>query len=201
MIPKGLFAQIAMVLVSIAIIVTYVQPAFSEIGEVQDSIAVYRQERDKVLQVNGQLKALLETQKSVSLVDQNKLLTYMPDADNIDTIAVPRDLALIALQAGVLYRSAAFEGANETNIPEPATDGTMSVDTLSQYPKPYVFSFSVEGTYNQLKNLFLLMEQNHYPLELTSLTVRKVDGSFLTVNMQLTTYAYQSALPDNEIVF
>jgi len=199
MIPKGLFAQIAMVVVSIAIIITYVEPAFGEIGEVQDSIAVYREEREKVSQVNAQLSSLLQTQKSVSLVDQNKLLTYMPDKENIDTIAVPRDLALIALQAGVLYRSAAFAGT--TDAPQSTTDQASTPGALTELPKPYNFTFAVEGTYTQLKNLFRLIEQNHYPLEVTELSIQNIEGAFLSVDMQLTTYAHQSALPANEIVF
>ncbi len=190
-----------MVVVSVAIILTYVEPAFSEIGEVQDSIAVYAQEREKVSLVNGQLTALLETQKSVSLVDQNKLLTYMPDADNIDTIAVPRDLALIALQAGVLYRSAAFEGVADANTAVAVAGVVSAAGTPTRLPQQFRFSFAVEGTYNQLKNLFRLIEQNHYPLEVTDLSVQKIDGGFLSVQMQLTTYAHQLDLPDSEIVF
>ena len=201
MIPKGLFAQIAMVVVSIAIIITYVEPAFSEIGEVQDNIAVYKTEREKVSKVNDQLNALLETQKSVSLVDQNKLLTYMPDAENIDTIAVPRDLALIALQAGVLYRNASYVGTADVKKSPKSDEQSSAPGTLAELPKPYRFSFTVEGTYNQLKNLFRLLEQNHYPLEVTELSVQKIEGGFLNVDMQLTTYAYQAALSDNEIVF
>lgn len=201
MIPKGLFAQIGMVVVSVAIIITYVQPAFSEIGVVQDSMAVYSAEREKVSQVNGQLNALLETQKSVSLVDQNKLLTYMPDAENIDTIAVPRDLALIALQAGVLYRSAAYEGTIIAAQTGSASNEAPAAGAPTELPAQYRFSFSIEGTYNQMKNLFLLMEQNHYPLEVSELSVQKIDGAFLTADMQITTYAHQVELPDNEIVF
>lgn len=194
MIPKGLFAQIGMVVISIAIIITYVQPAFSAIGKVQDNISVYRGEREKVAQVNSQLNALIETQKSVSLVDQNRLLTYMPDPDNVDPIAIPRDLALIAVQAGVIYKEASFDGFNPA--PPPGQN-----PKISQEPQSYQFSFSVEGTYSQLKNLFRLLEQNNYPLEVHDLTVEKIDGGFLSATMQLTTYAYTNPLPSQELVF
>ncbi len=42
MIPKGLFSQIAMMILSLAIIFTYVKPVFEEIGEVQDNIGPYK---------------------------------------------------------------------------------------------------------------------------------------------------------------
>lgn len=194
MIPKGLFTQIGMVIVSIGIIITYVEPAFSDIGKVQDSIGVYRSEKEKVAQVNSQLDALLETQKSVSLVDQNRLLTYMPDAEDIDPISIPRDLALIALQAGVIYKEASFIGFDPVSV-------SNANPNISQEPTPYRFSYAVEGTYSQVKNLFSLLEQNNYPLEVTDMTIEKLEGGFLSVTMQLTTYAYTDVLPNKELVF
>ncbi len=196
MIPKGLFAQIGMVVVSIAIIITYVEPAFSQIGEVQDNIAVYRQEREKVSLVNGTLDSLLQTQKSVSITDQNKLMTYMPDEESIDVIAVPRDLAIIAVQAGVIYRNAGYTGGNNASA-----QSNQDADASMQEPKKFTFNYAVEGSYNQLKTLFRLLEQNHYPLEVTELSIDKIDGGFLSVTMELTTYAYQDALPANQLVF
>jgi len=191
MIPKGLFAQIGMVILSVAIIITYVEPAFRDIGEVQDNIAVYQTEKEKVSLVNDQLNSLLQIQKDVSLVDQNRLLTYMPDEDTIDPIAIPRDLALISVQAGVIYKNAAFVGSSDKS----------SADVTEEDPQAYTFSYSVEGTYTQVKNLFSLLEQNHYPLEVRDLSISRIEGGFLSVEMTIDTYAYRNSLPTNTLVF
>lgn len=192
MIPKGLFAQIAMVGLSIAIIVTYVQPAFSNIGEVQDDISVYQEEREKVVSVNSQLSSLLSRLESVSASDYRSLNTYLPN--EVDPIAVPRDLALITFAAGVIYNNASFVSALDQNSRD-------DEDNETQPPQAYVFNLSVEGTYPQLKNLFRLLEQNEYPLEVRGVSIERSEGSFLSADISIVTYEYKAADSDNQIVF
>lgn len=192
MIPKGLFAQIAMVGLSIAIIVTYVQPAFSNIGEVQDDISVYQEEREKVVSVNSQLSSLLSRLESVSASDYRSLNTYLPN--EVDPIAVPRDLALITFAAGVIYNNASFASALDQNSRDDA-------DNETQPPQAYMFNLSVEGTYPQLKNLFRLLEQNEYPLEVREVSIERSEGSFLSADISIVTYEYKAADSDNQIVF
>lgn len=191
MIPKGLFTQIAMVVLSIAIIFTYVEPAFSAIGEVQDNIGVYRSEREKVASVNSQLAGLVQQLESVSREDQRRLVRYMPD--EVDPIAVPRDLAILAVQAGVLYKSASFSNVDSFNA-------DPKLDTDDSFPEVHSFSYTVEGTYGQIKNLFRLMELNDYPLEIRSLSIQKIEGDFLTVSMQIATFAYDPTLTTSNAI-
>lgn len=195
MIPKGLFSQIAMVAVSVAIIALYVEPAFSDIAGVQDNIAVYQEELQKVSMVNATLNRHIETKKSVALVDQAKLARYLPDPDDLDDIAVLRDLALISIEAGVLYKEAVFLGEDVV-----VADQTLETD-LTPKAMPMRFSFGVEGTYGQIKNLFSLLEQNDYPIEISALSIDQIEGGFLGVEMEFVTYAYQSELSAEEIVF
>ena len=192
MIPKGLFAQIGMIIVSIAIVVTYVQPTFENMAKVQDDIAVYKAERDKVVKVNSDLASLVTQLEQVSTADLLRLDTYMPSA--LDPIAIPRDLALITAEAGVIYNSASFEG--KVDAGRDADDSR----TVSE-PAAYLFNLSVEGTYSQLKNLFRLLEQNNYPLEVSNLTIERSEGSFLTANISLVTYEHQQTDLSNQIVF
>lgn len=192
MIPKGLFTQIGMVIVAVSIIITYVQPAFAKIGSVQDIIEVYSQERKKVESVNAKLSKLMSDIENVSNDDRRQLLTYLPDS--VDEIAVPRDLVLITAEAGVLYKNSSFVGLDETLTPKSSGESI-------NLPKAYSFTLSVEGTYDQLKNLFRLMEQNNYPLEVRSVEIDKIDGGFLGAEIQLITFSYQDQIMDNKIVF
>ena len=192
MIPKGLFTQIGMVIVAVAIIVTYVQPAFSELGGVQDEIGVYQDERKKVADVNEQLDKLVTRLESISNEDEKKLNTYLPD--EIDEIHIKRDLLLIANQAGVLLRSSSFSKGTNRN--------TSSVpDKTKNLPTQHTFSLSVEGTFGQLKNLFSLMEQNHYPMEVSSVSVTGKEGNFLDAEITFATYTYQPEDTNKEVIF
>ncbi|MCD5381000.1 MAG: hypothetical protein LR008_00305 [Candidatus Pacebacteria bacterium] len=192
MIPKGLFSQVGMIVVAAAILITYVQPAFDGIASVQDSIEVYNQEIGKVVDVNSNLATLVTKLQSVSNEDQRQLITYMPDS--VDVIAVPRDLTLITNEAGVLYKNAIYVGEIDSAASESAKH--------MQLPSQHSFTLAVEGTYSQFKNLFRLLEQNHYPLEVREANIQQIDGGFLTAQIDLIVYSYQEPIDSiNQIVF
>ncbi len=189
MIPNGLFTQIAMMAVSVGIIFTYVQPTFVDIGAVQDEIAIYQVERQKVAEVNTRLSSLIQQLNSISAVDQRALLTYIPDT--VDSIAVPRDLKFIAEESGVFFKQATYEGIVTDNV------FTDAVDDIS-IPEAHRFNLSVDGTYGQIKNLLRLLEQNNYPLEIRTLDIGQVDGGFLSAEVGIVTYSQR--LPKPEII-
>lgn len=180
MIPKGLFTQIAMIVVSGGIIITYVQPMFAEIGETQNDIAVYREEQKKVAQVNQQLATLSARLDQISALDQRKLLTYMPD--RVDNIAVPRILQFIAQEAGVIFVTVSYG--------EVADDLASSYSRNEAYPVPHTFDVTVEGTYSQIKRFLRLLEQNEFPLEAHGLNIQVVEGGLLSAQVRVITYAH-----------
>lgn len=184
MIPKGLFTQIGMIIVSVAIIMTYVQPEFNKISEVQDSIDVYKRERAKVETANAKLDSLMSRLRSVSNEDMHKLNIYMPD--EIDEISIRRDMLLMTQEAGLLYNDSSYEESSSGR----SRNSNVSKVGVND-PTPNKFELSVEGTYSQLKRLFDLLEHNHYPLEVTTLNVTQLEGGFLSSDIQLTTYAYK----------
>jgi len=192
MIPKGLFTQVGMVIVAVSIIVTYVQPAFTKLGTVQDSIGVYQSEREQVASVNAQLDSLVSRLESVSNTDQRKLLIYLPDA--IDEIAVQRDLLLISQEAGVLYKNSGYLGKTDKK-------NNQSADESGTLPAAHSFALSVVGTYGQIKNLFRLIGQNHYPLEVYTVNIERLEGDYLSADIQLVTYTYQASVTNNKVIF
>lgn len=191
MIPQGLFTQIAMLILAVAIIITYVQPTFVRIGSVQDDIGVYEEQRSKVAAVNGQLAALVARMESVSNDDKRRLLTYLPDS--VDEVAVQRDLVAIMAEAGVIYKSVSYMGKIE--------DLSTASDEKVILPAASSFELAMDGTYGQIKNFLRLLEQNQYPLEIRNLDINQLEGGFLNANVQLYTYAYKPQEPDKQIVF
>ncbi len=182
MIPNGLFTQIASVIVSVGIIITYVRPEFAAIGATQEEIAVYQTEREKISQVNAQLSALVAKMDEVTQEDQRRLNAYIPEY--VDEIAVPRDLQFIAEEAGVIFGGAGYEGQLNYTSPE------LTDEELVYFPYAHSFSMNFQASYEQLKNMLQLLESNEYPLEVHNLTVTSVEGGFLEVQAGLVTYSH-----------
>jgi hypothetical protein len=188
--PKGLFTQIGIIAISIAIIFTYIRPEFVKITDMQDDMSVYQTESGTVSKVNDDLAQKLLQLEKVTTEDRRKLFTYLPD--QIDAIAVQRDLLLISQAAGVLYISS--DESNQSSLSKASEES----DSL---PRQNTFGLSVQGTYSQIKNLFSLMEQNHYLLEVSDLSIDRIEGGFLQADMSLVVYSYKPPFVSNQIVF
>jgi hypothetical protein len=190
---KSLIVQVAMVALSVAIIITYVQPAFNKIGEMQDDIVVYQKEQEKVSEVNAQLSSLVNTLNNISSDDQRRLLTYMPD--EVDTISVVRDLSLISEEANVVYVSAISTGAGV-----PVSERDAEVENSLIAPREYKFNLSIEGAYEQIKTLFTLIEQNDYLMQIENVSVQQTDGVLLDVSIDLSVFAHAENITGEELV-
>ena len=77
MMPTGLFSQIALIILSLGIIFTYIKPALGEIGTLQDNIAVYQTERQKVTDVNQKLERVASAVNSISPLQKTIKKTYL----------------------------------------------------------------------------------------------------------------------------
>lgn len=180
MIPIGLFSQIALIILSVMIIVTFVKPKLEEVKTTEDSIAIYQEEQMKVETVNKKLSDLKNEITAISDTDRRNLLTYMPN--RVDTIAVPRDIETIAKGEGALLKSVRDAGEVKEAVGE--------VSSVSpNMPLAHDFDFSIEGSYEQLKNIFSAFEQNAYPLEVHELHIIELDGGFLQANGKVRTYS------------
>ncbi len=189
MMPTGLFSQIALIILSLGIIFTYIKPALGEIGKIQDDIGVYQTERQKVSDVNKKLDRVTNAVNAVSSDDQRRLLTYIPE--QVDTVAVPRDLKAIADSAGVVLSQIKYEGPKETTAPPSFVDPSMlsTAPAFSSFePEAHVFSFELESSYEQIKMVLKAIEKNAYPLEVHDLTIESTEGGFLSVKMKIITY-------------
>jgi hypothetical protein len=180
MIPRGLFSQIALIILAILIIVSYVKPRMEEIKSIQDTIMVYRQEEQKVADVNQKLAKLKTKINNIPEEDKHKLLAYMPN--QVDTIAVPRDIESIVTGEGAILKSVKYLGMQKDPIGE-------VVISQASAPVAHQFSVMTEGSYSQLKSVFASLERNAYPLEMSDLHITQTTGGFLQADFKLTTYS------------
>jgi hypothetical protein len=188
MIPKGLFSHIALILLSLLIIFTYVKPSLLTTKTIQDKITLYQQQRLKVATVNDKLAKLKSTVDAVNEDDKHRLLTYMPNT--VDTIGVPRDIMFITNEVGVLVKDIKYAGAQKPII------GESTFAPLEGSPEIHIFNLEVQGSYGQIKQLLSYFEQNAYPLEVHELKMSKKDGGFLAANMKV--YTYNRAFPNKD---
>ncbi|MFW6209930.1 MAG: hypothetical protein ACOC4E_00370 [Patescibacteria group bacterium] len=180
---SGLFTQIIMFILAGAIVFTYVQPTFQSIGQIQDDIAVYKEEQEKVQVVNERLDQLVERQSLVSSTEQAELFTYVPD--EVDPIIIQRDLVQIAGLSGAIFEDVSYEsGGSSQRSGGGGSDATASVSGVAAHS----FSLAVSGTYEQTLELLSLLERNKYPLEVTALELSPVEGGFVSASLTLTTY-------------
>ncbi len=197
MIPKGLFTQIGMMIVAVAIIFTYIKPEFEKISLIQDDIKEYKDQRAMVITVNSTLDKLMSKVESVSISDNERLFNYVPDI--IDEISVPRDLYLISNEAGVIYNDTKYEGIDAEMASIANQENAESI--LAQTPVSHTLILSVEGSYQQIKKLLSLLEQNHYPLEVREMDISSGEGGFLKAEITLNTYSYRKFVTAEEIIF
>ncbi len=195
MVSGGLFTQIGMLIVSVAIIFTYVKPEFTKISEVQDVIASYRDQRTTVISVNSLLSSYVNKIDSRSSDDQNRLNTYVPET--VDSISVLRDLYLITKAAGVFYIDSSYVEEEEQSKGGMQVDET---DNSTKVPLAHPIALSVEGNYDQIKVMLDLLEHNHYPLQITKMDITATDGEYLRADLELNTYSYRKfVIEDNNI--
>jgi len=186
MIPKGLFSQLFMIIIAVAIGFTYIQPTLTAIEATQNDIQLYQVERQKITAVNELLASHVNRLNAILVPDKQRLLAYMPD--QVDSVAVPRALQVIANNAGVLFKEVSYEAVDRSYLKGvTAPEGT--------YPIPHVFSLSVDGTYPQIKDLLRLLEKNKYPLEVHELNISVLDGGFLSAQLRLVTYSNELPPP------
>jgi hypothetical protein len=186
MIPNGLFSQIVLFIFAIGICLAYVIPEFQAIGEVQDTIAIYQAERAKVAEVNQRLNDLRLEVSSIPFPDRDALDTYLPE--QVDTIAVQRDIQAISSAAGVLLRSVIVTELSQGDVFDIS-------DTDTTLPYPYGFIVNIEGTYDQIKQFFQVMQQNNYPLEAYDFVLTPRGGGFMTLETTVVTFGNQPPEP------
>lgn len=179
---KGLFYYVAMIVLAVGIAFFYIEPAFSDIRDMQDDIALYQEERQKIDAVNEELRTLVDRLDSVPVSDQQKLLTYMPN--DVDAIAVSRTLQLIANQSGVVFESVSYGEVQDQYMNRAENEGE------SDYPVPHQFNFIIQGSYQQMKDMLRRLENNEYPIEVHSLDMSQVIGNLMTADVSIITYAH-----------
>ncbi len=198
MFAKGLFTNLVLIIVSVGIFFTYLQPNFNSIRTDQDVIAQYQQERSKVQMVNARLNELASAADQLSIDERNRMYTYLPN--EVDEVAVQRDILLIAESMGIDLTTLSYAGRVGVT---PVVDESGEVQSTRSSLIPHQFNVAFSVTYDQFKEFLGLLEQSNYPLHVSGLTVSgsaaesadsddsSTADSTLGITMTITTYAIE----------
>ena len=188
--------QIILAILAVVLIVSYVMPKFEEIGVLQEEIAQYQEAVEKATQFNERLDALLTRSASFPQQSVRSLEIYLPQ--NVDTVAVARDLNTIAVRNNLSVESMVFE-----NFVDEGTGGRVLIDPQETVGETQgliegardsleeeQFSVSLRGGYQDFKLFLKEVEQNAYPLAVEKITFANTNiGNLYTFEVVVTAYA------------
>ncbi len=182
MIANSFFTQVVMTILAVGILFFYVNPTFTNIGVIQDSIMQYQTEKGKVNEVNAQLASLKQRLNNISASDTKALMTYLPE--KVDQMAVSRDLLSIAEESNVYLQSVRYD----KSTPAGATNN-KDKNLLK-----HTFSLSLVGSYEDVKVMLGKLEQNNYPLEVHKLGLNADEEGVITAAVSVITYSYTNTI-------
>lgn len=167
-----LITQVILIATSIAILLTYVKPAFGEIAIIQDDIIRYENTIVKAEELNNALRSLITAEQNISNSEKQKLNTYLPT--EIDEVVIMRDMQNIFEGTSVVVTGLSAQAAEASLMSLAGFVEGSGVEREDEAAQPVLlyrdFQVSFNGTYEELKNLLARLEANAYPLEVVTLT-------------------------------
>lgn len=160
-----LIAQIVLIVAAFVIIFTFILPTFDNIKSSQNELFLYEDAVSKAAEFNQRLRELISVRDSFSSSDLQTIELFVPTSINkvqvmmdIESIFANRDITISSLTAKeeVVPSSIVLEG-QDTNIG----------DTGIVY-QDYEILFT--ATYEQMKEMLMLLEANMTLLEVMELT-------------------------------
>lgn len=190
---------IILIILSLVIVFTYIKPTFESMQVKQEQAKEYQDALETAASFNDEVQRLLREVRSFEPENIRALERYVPD--EIDSVAVMRDIDFLARQNSLALTSIATGGSAENGNERSATvqraqiggDTTLPNGTQSQstIPRSQSFSLSVDGSYENLKNFLIDVERNAYPLAVADLSFGEPDEEtgLFTFSLTLETYA------------
>ncbi|MFM2424164.1 MAG: hypothetical protein RLZZ70_555, partial [Candidatus Parcubacteria bacterium] len=181
---NSLFIQIGMITLAGCIVFLYVMPTVETINATKNKTAQYQVELDRVTGVNSLLDSHIEKIDSIANAQKNALNDYLPNS--VDEIAVLRDIEAIVAESGSKVLALDF-----ADVPSDASLIEDGVEVESDLV-PHTFSLGVTGSYQDIKNLFSLLETNKYQLYVETVELTPNEGDSVSATIKLVVYSLKA---------
>ena len=175
-----LIAQVVLIVTSLVIIFTFINPSFETIRATQNETYQYQEAVGKATELNARLQELVMTKESFDPADLDKLERLVPT--KIDKLQVMKDIESIFENRSIKINSLS---ANDEISPAlgVTVEGQPVVEGVSVTYQDFEITFT--GTYEQLKEVLTLMEANATLLEIMELNFEVAASSDETVEGSL----------------
>lgn len=187
-------ASIITILAAILLIALYIRPTLADVSDLQDEIFVYKDNADKISEINNRLNQLASDMGSLRQSDMLALETYLPD--QVDSLQVMYDIESLAKLSNLEVVAIASVTAEESEALaeelsfEADTDLASSSIRLNENTTAHDFNLTVAGDYNNLKTFLGRLANNHYPLDIVSLEFTRPEDSQPTYDFIIRTYSF-----------
>lgn len=171
-------SHIVLIVIAVAIGILFIKPTVQKIGEVEDKTALYKEEAQKVSEVNQLLAQKLSVVDSVTPADKDSLLRYLPD--EIDDISVMKDIVAIFTRNAVDVSDIKYQ-IGDAPSPDDAT-------VLEKNVVSHNFAVTAIITYDQMVSVLRALEVNNYLLQVSSIKLVPDDIGQLKLSMVLTAF-------------
>ncbi len=157
-------SQLALLIIAIAVVFTYIKPSFVEIKDIQDTTLEYTEVYQKTSEFNSKLSGLVASAQAFRASDLEALDVFLPAT--VDELTVMSDIKAIADQSGVTITL-----LNASDVVQPSTDVEYTDVEMEQASVLAYQDFNVtlSGSYDSLKTFLGFIAQNNYTLEVVSL--------------------------------
>lgn len=182
-----LIAQVVLIVTSLVIIFTFINPSFETIRATQNETYQYQEAVGKASELNARLQELVMAKESFDPADLDKLERLVPT--KIDKLQVMKDIESIFENRNMKIDS--LSASDEISPAMGVTvEGQPVVEGISVTYQDFEITFT--GTYEQLKEVLTLMEANATLLEIMELNFEVAASSDATV---------EGSLPQNTFEF
>ncbi len=192
------------IIIAVGLAVTYVSPTFGEIKALEDEAVDYADAIEKAQQLQSLIAQKIDKMNGFNPNDIEDLKTMVPDS--VDEVSLVMDLDALARAnhmtfSNIVIKEGVESGAGEAEVLDPAIldpedpeyveDQVVSSATYT----PTEVSFSVTGTYEDMRSFLSNLEESLVLVDVTELNFSTAEEEDLT-SYAMTVRAYAFTMKD-----
>ena len=163
---------ILLIAVAVTLFFTYLDPTYARVSELRSEQATYDDALDRSKELIAVRDRLLDTYNNFSRDDLRRLERLLPD--HVDSVRLIIDIDSIAAQYGLRVQDVSVSTVSDGGNPQPI--GVVNL------------GFSVEASYEALKQFLMDLEDSLRILDVTSITFTANDTGFTRYSISVRTY-------------
>ncbi len=186
------FTPISSILISILLVIFFVQPEYEKVTMLQQEIDAYNKAAAQYDSFTALLEEKLKMKENRSAYESERLNALVPE--NVDTTQLLVDLEGMVKNQNMLFGNIAVnEGDTQGATQSRDSEGAGEVESPSQEELRTVdISFGVIGTYEQFKKFLVDLEQSVTLFEVIEITFVANDDMFQQYALTVRVHALQN---------